>query len=67
MLSFHLHFMKPTSSTKHFTIISLLKEGYSLCQIQSQAVLLWSTIGIINKEANGNKGKSKKIFFLSFL
>ena len=62
MLSSHLHFMKPTSSTKHFIIISLLKEGYSLCQIQSKTDLWKSTIGIINKENNGDKGKSKKEF-----
>ena len=54
--------MKPTLSTKHIIIISLLKEGYSLCQIQSKTGLWKSTIGIINKEANGDKGKSKKEF-----
>ena len=62
MLSFHLHFMKPTLFIKHFNIISLLKEGYSLCQIQSKTGLWKSTIGIINKEANEDKGKSKKEF-----
>ena len=51
--------MKPTLSTKHIIIISLLKEGYSLCQIQSKTGLWKSTIGIINKE---DKGKSKKEF-----
>ena len=54
--------MKPTSSTKNPIIISLLKEGYSLCQIQSKTGLWNSTIGIINKEASGDKGKSKKEF-----
>ena len=62
MFSFHLHFIKPTSSIKHFVIISLLKEGYSLCQIQSKTGLWKSTIGIINKEASGDKEKSKKEF-----
>ena len=62
MLSFHLHFIKPTSSTKHFIIISLLEEGYSLHQIQSKTGLWKSTIGIINKATNGDKGKSKKEF-----
>ena len=52
--------MKPASSTKNFIIISLLKEGYSLHQIQSKTRLWKSTIGIINKETNGDKGKSKK-------
>ena len=60
MLSFHLCFMKPMSSTKNFIIISLLKEGHSLHQIQSKTGLWKSTIGIIDKETNGDKGKSKK-------
>ena len=54
------------SFTKHFIIISLLKEGYSLCQIQSKTGLWKSTIGIINKEVNGDKGKSKKQLFPKF-
>ena len=60
MLSFHLCFIKPTSSTKNFIIISLLKEGYSLHQIQSKTGLWKSTIGIIDKKTNGDKGKSQK-------
>ena len=52
--------MKPTSSTKNFIIISLLKEGHSLHQIQSKTGLWKSTISIIDKETNGDKGKSKK-------
>ena len=62
MLSFHLYFIKPTLFTKHFIITFHLKEGYSLCQIQSKTGLWKSTIGIINKEANEDKGKSKKEF-----
>ena len=60
MLSFHLCFMKPTLSTKNFIIISLLKEGHSLHQIQSKTGLWKSTIGKIDKETNGDKGKSRK-------
>ena len=60
MLSFHLCFMKPTSSTKSFIIISLLKEGYSLYQIQSKTCLWRSTIRMIDKKVNGDKGKSQK-------
>ena len=60
MLSFYLCFIKPTSSTKNFIIVSLLKEGYSLHQIRSKTGLWKSTIGIIDKETNGDKGKSKK-------
>ena len=52
--------MKPMSSTKNFIIISLLKEGHSLHQIQSKTGLWKSNIGIIDKETNGDKGKSKK-------
>ena len=49
------------SSTKNFIIISLLKEGHSLHQIQSKTGLWKSNIGIIDKETtNGDKGKSKK-------
>ena len=66
MLSFHFHFLKPTSFTKHFIIISLLKEGYSLCHIQSKTGLWKSTIVIINKEVNGDKGKSKKELISKF-
>ena len=58
--SFHLCFMKPTSSTKNVIIISLLKEDYSLHQIQSKTGLWKSTIGIIDKETNGDKGKRRK-------
>ena len=54
--------MKSTLSTKNFITISLLKEGYSLCQIQSKTGLWKSSIGIIDKETNGDKGKSKKEF-----
>ena len=52
--------MKPTSSTKNFIIISLLEEGHSLHQIQSKTGLWKSTVGMIDKETNGDKGKSKK-------
>ena len=52
--------MRPILSIKHFIIISLLKESYSLCQIQSKTGLWKPTIGIINKETNGDKGKSQK-------
>ena len=54
--------MKSTLSTKNFITISLLKEGYSLCQIQSKTGLWKFSIGIIDKETNGDKGKSKKEF-----
>ena len=52
--------MKPTLFTKNFIIISLLKEGYSLHQIQSKTGLWRSTIGMIDKKVNGDKEKSQK-------
>jgi len=51
--------MKPTSSTKHSTVTSLLQEGYSLCQIQSKTGLGKTTIGRIKKEVDGDKENSK--------
>ena len=47
--------MKPTSSTKHSIIISLLQEGYSLRQIQSKTGIGKSTIGRIKKEVDIDK------------
>src|SRR5271154_1927571 len=57
-LSVH-HHMKPTSSTQHSIVISLLIEGYSLCQIQSRTGLGKSTIGKIKKEVDSDKENSK--------
>src|SRR5260370_25754038 len=51
--------MKPTSSAKCSAVISLLQEGYSLCQIESKTGLGKSTIGRIKKEVEGDKEKSK--------
>ena len=51
--------MKPTSVTQHSTVISLLKEGYSLCQIESKTGLGRSTIGRIKKETDSDKENSK--------
>jgi uncharacterized protein YerC len=47
--------MKPTSSTKHSTVTSLLQEGYSLCQIEFKTGLGKFTIGRIKKEIDGDK------------
>ena len=51
--------MKPTSSTKHSAVTSLLQEGYSLHQIESKTDLGKSTIGRIKKEMDGDKENSK--------
>ena len=51
--------MKPTSSTKHSAVISLVQQGYSLPQIESKYGLGKSIIGRINKEMDGNKENSK--------
>jgi transposase len=47
--------MKPLSSAQHFTVISLLQEGYSLCQIQSKTDVGKSTIGRIRREIDWDK------------
>src|SRR5882724_2119457 len=51
--------MQPTSSTKHSQVISLLHDGYSLCQIEAETHLWKSTIGRIKKEINVDKENSK--------
>ena len=51
--------MKPTSSSQHSTVISLLREGYSLRQIESKTGLGKSTIGRIKKEVDLDKENSK--------
>src|SRR5882724_1653757 len=51
--------MQPTSSTKCSQVISLLNDGYSLCQIEGKTHLEKSTIGIIKKEINVDKENSK--------
>ena len=57
--SFHSLLMKPTSSTKHSAVISLLQQGYSLHQIESENALWKSIIDRINKEMDGDKENSK--------
>ena len=51
--------MKPTSAIQHSTVISLLKEEYSVCQIESKTGLGRSTIGRIKKTADLDKENSK--------
>src|SRR5579863_4410404 len=51
--------MRPTPSTQHSSVISLLHEGYSLHQIQTKTGLGRSTIGRIKKEADIDKENSK--------
>ena len=51
--------MKPTSATQRSRVISLLKEGYSLCQIESKTGLGRSAIGRIKKETDSDKENSK--------
>jgi transposase len=58
LLSFH-HHMKPTPSSQHSTVTSLLTEGYSVCQIQSKTGLGKSTVGRIKKEVDSDKENSK--------
>ena len=56
--SYHYH-MKPTSATQHSTVISLLKEEYSVCQIVSKTGLGRSTVSRIEKKTDLDKENSK--------
>jgi len=47
--------MKAISTAQHNSVVSLLNEGYSQCQIKDRAGLGKGTIGRISKMANGNK------------
>ena len=47
--------MKAISAAQHSSVISLLNEGYSLCQIQDRTGLGKSTVGRISKEVLGDK------------
>ena len=51
--------MHPISSAQHSTIISLLHEHYSVCEIQSKTGLGRSTIGRVKKEVDSGKENSK--------
>ena len=51
--------MHPTSSAKHSTIISLLHEHYSVCDIQDKTGAGKSTIGRIKKEVDSDKENHK--------
>ena len=57
--------MKPTSSSQHSTVISLLLEGYFVHKIQSKTCLWKSTVGRINKEVDLEKENNKGEAFLS--
>jgi transposase len=47
--------MKSISSEKYSSVVSLLNEGYSQCQIQARTGLGKGTIGRISKEVEGDK------------
>jgi transposase len=51
--------MHPISSAQHSTIISLLYEHYSVCEIQSRTDIGKSTIGEIKKEVDTDKENNK--------
>ena len=57
-LSYH-YLMKPTSSAQHSTVISLLKEEYSVHQVQFKTGLGRSTIGRIKQKMDLDKENSK--------
>ena len=47
--------MRPISTAQHSSVVSLLNEGYSQCQIQAKTGLGNGTIGRISKDVEGNK------------
>src|SRR6266481_239872 len=47
--------MRPTSAAKHSSVLSLLEQGYSHCQIHQKTGLWLGTISRIGREANSNK------------
>jgi transposase len=47
--------MKSISTAQHSSVISLLNEGYSYCQIQARTGLGKGTVGRISKEWDGIK------------
>ena len=52
--------MKPTSSSKYSQVISLLNQGYSICQIESMTNLGRSTIGRIRKTVDADKENNQE-------
>ena len=47
--------MKSISAEKHFSVVSLLNEGYSHCQLQARMGLGKGTIGRISGQVEGDK------------
>ncbi len=47
--------MRPISAVQHSSVVSLLNEGYSQCQIQAKTGLGKGTVGRISKEVEGDK------------
>ena len=47
--------MRPTSAAKHSSVLSLLKQGYSYCQIHNETSISLGTINNIRKEVDANK------------
>jgi transposase len=52
--------MRPISATKHSSVVSLLNEGFSHCQIQERTGLGKGTVGRISKELDGDKENSPR-------
>ncbi len=47
--------MRPISAVQHSSVVSLLNEGYSQCQIQAKTGLGKGTVKRISKEVEGDK------------
>ena len=47
--------MRPTSAAKRSSVLSLLEQGYSYCQIHNRTSISLGTISKIGKEVDANK------------
>ena len=47
--------MRPTSAAKHFSVLSLVEQGYSYHQIHNETSISLGTISKIGKEVDANK------------
>ena len=59
--------MKSISADKHSSVVSLLNEGYSHCQVQARTGLGKGTIGRISKEVGGIRKIILVVVLPSFL
>ena len=53
--------MRPTSAAKSFSVLSLLEQGYSYCEIHNETSISPVTISKIGKEVDANKENNPEI------